>query len=289
MWNLSLLQIFISVAENASFTRAASEVYRSQSAVSMQIKKLEEIVGAPLFTRNSKEIELSAEGRVFLEYAHRILKLVDEGLSAVRVRGRGEAVRIGCIEDYAARLLPAILASFWKDHPDVQIEVRAGETGDLMQGLGTAFDLVIASYPEGRNDADVIGTDKLVWATSVLASPHDDNRIPVAFRVEALLDREWASSALDSVDRPWRCTYLASGIGTLETAVRAGLAVGVFKISTVPDGVRILTAEDGFPDLPSVDIALHKSIQSTSRSVIVELASTLSTEIGKAITQPGIH
>lgn len=258
MWNLSLLQIFISVANNASFTKAAKEVYRSQSAVSMQIKKLEEIVGAPLFERNGNDVTLSREGRTFLDYARRILSLVDEGLAAVRSKVAGDVIRIGCIEDYAGRLLPGMLARFWVDYPDVQIEVRAGETVQLLAGLGTQFDLVLASHPRGVSEGEKIGTDTLVLATSETNSPHLNEPIPVAFRAEALLEREWASAGLNATGRSWRCTYLASGIGTLETAVKAGLAIGVFKRATLPDGIRTLTVEEGFPTLSAMDITLHR-------------------------------
>lgn len=284
MLNLDLLKVFISVAENSGFTRAANELHRTQSAISMQIKRLEEILGVPVFQRDAKSVVLSAEGKIFIEYARRILRLVDEAVSAVNAKSRTSIVRIGCIEDYAARILPGILADFWTDNPQVHIEVSTGETEQLLTRLGTDFDLVVAMHPVGSGEGRFVFRDSLVWATSAAQSPHQHVPLPVALRPDGCLERQWATIALDTAGRPWRCAYVSAGIGTLQTAVDAGLAIGVFKASTVPASMRRLVADDGFPELPLVDITLHIASDAESQTAVTALAD----KITERLRQPGL-
>lgn len=258
MLKLSLLKTFVSVAESASFTRAASEMFRSQSAISMQIKQLEDLLQASLFKRTGKSVKLSKEGEIFLQYCYRIIRLMDEAVSAVRNEAAiGRTVRIGCIEDYAGRVIPTILARFLSENANVQIEVKTGETAQLISGLGRDHDIVIASHPVGANSGQLIRRDQLVWAKAEGSDLETRTPLAIALRSEATLDKRWATAALDAVGQPWRCTYLPSGIGTLQGAVEDGLAIGVFKSLTLPAGLETLGAEQGFADLPEVDICLH--------------------------------
>lgn len=281
--NLELLRVFISVAENAGFTRAAGELHRSQSAISMQIKRLEESVGAAVFDRNSKTITLSREGKILLDYAHRILRLVDEAVGAVGKETSIRTVRLGCIEDYAAKLLPKILAGFWAEHPQVQIEVDTGESSDLLKRVGEKYDLVVAMTPAGSGENNVIRSEPLIWATSILQSPHEHVPLPVAMRPAGSLEHQWAAAALDGAGRPWRCAYVSAAVGTLQRAVEEGLAVGVFKASTMTRRLRRLTPEEGFPELPSIDISLHLSDEASAQPMAKLLADCLAKNLGNAL------
>jgi DNA-binding transcriptional LysR family regulator len=275
MLNLDLLRVFISVAENSSFTRAASELNRSQSAISMQIKRLEEIVGVPVLQRNGKSVVLSREGTILLDYAHRILRLADEAMSKLSRKDAIQTVRVGCIEDYAARILPSVLFGFWKRHPEVHIEVDAGDTSQLLRRLGDDYALVIAMHPFGSGEGELLRSEPLIWATSTHQSPHELNPVPVALRPEGAPEREWGTAALDSAGRPWRCAYVSGAIGALQSAVEEGLAVGMFKESTLTNAMRRLTPADGFPELPSVDIALHVAESHLQRQEVKLLLEAL--------------
>jgi len=275
MLNLALLRIFISVAENSSFTKAAGEMYRSQSAISMQIKRLEDYLGVPLFERSGKTVKLSPEGEIFLAYARKIVHLVDEAASAVHIKKRTSVVRLGCIEDYAARVVPKVLAKFWKSHSGVQIEVRTGETDQILERLGLDFDLVIASHPKGDGDGTLLCSDRLVWACSKTHSPQNEVPLPIALRSDDVTERQWATSSLNAIERPWRCTYLASGIGTLQSAVEDGLAIGLFKERAVSGDLRILGPAENFPPLPEVDIVLHTAPDLVPGSNAAHLAASL--------------
>jgi DNA-binding transcriptional LysR family regulator len=276
MLNLDLLRVFICVAENSSFTRAASELNRSQSAISMQIKRLEEIVGAPVLVRDGKTVILSREGAILLDYARRILRLVDEALSTVSRRGTIRTVRLGSIEDYAARVLPKVLFKFWTDQPDVHIEVDAGESSQLLKRLDEDYELVIAMHPGGSREGLLLRTEPLIWATSnTPSSPHELTPLPVALRPEGSPEREWGTAALDAAGRPWRCAYVSAAVGTLQRAVEEGLAIGIFKESTLTNPMRRLTAAEGFPELPSVDICLHIAAGSASKPEVTLLSEAL--------------
>lgn len=257
MLNLDLLRVFIAVAECGGFTRAASILHRSQSAVSMQIKRLEEILGVPVFERQATAIKLNKEGEIFIGYARRILRLVDESISKVNAQKQVRSVRLGCIEDYAARIMPRVLANFWSKHPEIHIEVSTGESSQLLARLGSDYDVVLAMHPASSDEGRFVCTDQLVWAASATHSPQEVDPLPVALRPEGWPEREWAMLALDSAGRAWRCAYVSGGIGTLQTAVEEGLAVGVFKEATIDGNLRRLGAAEGFPQLPQVEIALH--------------------------------
>ena len=275
MLNPDLLLVFISVAENSSFTRAASELNRSQSAISMQIKRLEEMLGVTVFERSGKNVKLSPEGKVLLGYARRILRLMNEAIGAVGKKTQGKRVRLGCIEDYAARILPRVLVNFWTAHPEVHIEVDTGETADLLKKLGDEYDMVLAMHMMPLPGGIFLRMDRLVWATSPVHSPHEADPLPIALRPEGCLESEWATAALDSALRPWRCAFVSAGIGTLQGAVEEGLAIGMFKESTLPNSLRILTSQEGFPELPSVGICLHVAAGSGMRPDVTMLSEAL--------------
>jgi DNA-binding transcriptional LysR family regulator len=281
MLNVDLLRVFIAVAESGGFTRAASVLHRSQSAVSMQIKRLEEILGVSVFDRNGTSIQLNAEGEIFIGYARRILRLVDESISKVNAKKRITSIRLGCIEDYAARVLPRILAEFWSEHPDVQIEVSTGETPELLARLGSDYDLVLAMHPCGSGEGRVVCVDALTWVASKMQSPHETEPLPVALRPEGCMEREWAILALESAGRPWRCAYVSAGIGTLQTAVEQGLAVGVFKEATITGDLRRLGRAESFPQLPEVEIALHMADDGISAPAVNLLVEKLTSGLRK--------
>ncbi|NDH52559.1 MAG: LysR family transcriptional regulator [Betaproteobacteria bacterium] len=275
MLNPDLLLVFISVAENSSFTRAANELNRSQSAISMQVKRLEEMLGVPVFERSGKNVKLSPEGKVLLGYARRILRLMNEAIAAVGKKTEGKTVRLGCIEDYAARILPRVLVNFWTTHPDVHIEVDTGETSDLLKKLGDDYDMVLAMHMMPQSAGIFLRMDRLVWATSPVHSPHEADPLPMALRPAGCQESEWATAALDSALRPWRCAFVSAAIGTLQGAVEEGLAVGMFKESTLTGSLRILTPLEGFADLPSVGICLHIAPDSLLRPDVNMLSAAL--------------
>ena len=143
-----LLRAFVAVADHRSFTRAAAMLNRTQSAVSMQIKRLEDRLGAALFNRTKANVELSAAGEGLLGYARRILALNEEAVGSLAERKVEGVVRLGVMDDYGTLVVPALLASFLAGYPRIHVEMETGLTSGMTSRLGEAYDLVIAMHPE---------------------------------------------------------------------------------------------------------------------------------------------
>ena len=159
-----LLKAFVAVADSRSFTRAASQLNRTQSAVSMQIKRLEGRLGVELFNRTKANVDLSSAGEGLLGYARRILTLNDEAVGKLRERKIEGVVRLGVMDDYGTLIVPPLLASFVACYPLVHVEMETGLTSSMPSRLGNAYDLVIAMHPEGSGEGEFLRREQAAWA-----------------------------------------------------------------------------------------------------------------------------
>ena len=161
------LRTFIAIADTGTFTRAADAVHKTQSAVSMQIKKLEETVGRPLFERDGRASRLTDEGERLLDYARRIVRLSGEALASFADAELAGRVRLGLPDDYAERYLPEILARFSQSNPRVEVTVVCEPTPMLMERIeNTDLDLAIITQVNSRSSVSVIRRERLLWVTS---------------------------------------------------------------------------------------------------------------------------
>ncbi len=140
---IDLLRTFLAIIDTGGFTRAAEVVHRSQSAISLQIKRLEEAVGQTLFLRSGPSFALTSKGETLVPYARRMLRLHDETMAAMTTPEVVGSVRLGIIDDYAARFLPDILTTFAKTYPSVQVSVRC-EPSEMLLSLLTRGGLDLA-------------------------------------------------------------------------------------------------------------------------------------------------
>lgn len=269
MLDLDLLHAFASVADHGGFTRAAAALHRTQSGVSMQVRRLEDAVGARLFHREGRRVRLTPEGEKLLGYTRRIMAISAEATEALsKGAGVSGTVRVGCIEDYATRLLPDLLARFWQANPGITVEVSTAVTSGLLPRMDKDLDLVIAVHPARLNHPDTIRRDQVVWARGAADTALRAGVLPLAFNPEGCLVRGWMTEALEARGRRWRCAYVSSSIAAVEAAVRTGLAVSAFKAASMDPLLTRLASEDGFPDFPGVSIVLHtpKRVRSTAVS-----------------------
>ena len=253
-----LLQAFVAVAERLSFTRAAEQLNRTQAAVSLQVRRLEERLGVPLFRRSTARVELTAAGEDFLADAKRILSVNEQVLAKLTGRQMAGRVRLGVMEDYGTRLLPKLLADAAERFPLVQIDMQTGLTALMLKQIGKTFDAVIAMHPEGSHDGDLICREKAVWVASAGHRPEERAPLPLALSTPDCLFRQWATQALDEAGRPGRLAYVSPSLAAVEAIVRQGLAVTVVKSSMVTPGLRILP-EGLLPPLPGAEIRLHRA------------------------------
>src|ERR1700733_9958119 len=265
-----LLRAFVLIAEGHSFTQAAARVGRTQSAISMQVKRLEEVLGQPVLSRSKGgSVDLTPHGLYLLTRARQILALNDEVLTTFRAPQIAGTVRLGTPDDYAFAYLPTILKRFAETHPAVQVDVMCSPSSELIRRLQAEdLDLTLASdghQPVGWPSVQ-LWRAPLVWVTSTRFAPHRQDPLPLALadRDPFLArgeDCEWAGAAVRALERAgrrYRIAYTsASPIGT-HAPVLAGLAVTVSTLSWLPEGLRPMRPEEGLPKLPEFGILMLK-------------------------------
>jgi DNA-binding transcriptional LysR family regulator len=282
-----LLQAFIAVADHRSFTRAAVALNRTQSAVSMQVKRLEERLQAELFHRTKANVDLSAAGEGLLGYARRILSLNEEAVGRVREHRVEGRVRLGVMDDYGTLLVPPLLASFVANYPLIHIEMETGITSSMTDRLGEAYDLVIAMHPEGSAEGDLLRIEQAVWAASPEHRVEEMDPLPVALYPQGCLFRSWAMHALDLANRPWRLAFVSHSLSAVEAIAAQGLAVTVVKAGTFPPKLRRLSNRDGMPPLPRAEIRLHRALNLSGAAslladhLVAALSESVSARVGR--------
>jgi DNA-binding transcriptional LysR family regulator len=254
-----LLRAFVAVADHRSFTRAAATLNRTQSAVSMQIKRLEDRLGLELFNRTKANVDLSAAGEGLLGYARRILTLNEEAIGRFAERKIEGIVRLGVMDDYGTLVIPPLLANFLAGYPKIHVEMETGLTSSMPARLGEAYDLVIAMHPGGRGEGEFLRREQAVWAAGPSRAVEEQEPLPVALYPQGCLFRKWAIEALDAAKRPWRLAFVSHSLAAVESVAAQGLAVTVVKAGTFPPTLRPLSDRDGMPRLPAADICLHRA------------------------------
>jgi DNA-binding transcriptional LysR family regulator len=264
-----LLRAFVFIAEDGSFTRAAARVGRTQSAVSMQVQRLEAMLGQRLLTRGKGgAVELTPHGQFLLTRAREMLALNDQIWTSFRTPAVQGTVRLGIPDDYALRYLPKILKRFAEGHPSVQVDVLCLPSHLLVERLRAGdLDLTICSdghEPHGWQVTQ-LWRGQLSWITSELQSPHRQDPLPLALAATSAtgpLAAEhcgWsiaARRALDAIGRPYRLAYSASTLIGSHAPVLAGLAVTVGTSSWLPEGLRSMRPDEGLPPLPEFGILM---------------------------------
>jgi DNA-binding transcriptional LysR family regulator len=259
------LRTFVAIVETGSFTQAADVVHKTQSAVSMQIKKLEERVEHPIFARDGRGSKLTEHGERLLEYARRIVKLNVEALAAFSDAKMSGRVRLGVPDDYADRYLPEIMARFSRAYSGAELTVVCAPSLDLIAQIDAGeIDLAIITSCEGNRATEIFRRERLWWVTSSRHAVHREEPLPLALGRASCMWRRSAIERLGAIGRQHRILYTSANSGAVAAAVLAGLAVSVFPESGVRPGMRLLTAAEGFPELPSCDIGLLRNTRERS-------------------------
>ena len=265
MLDIDQLRTFIAISETGSFTKAAEVVNKTQSAVSMQMKRLEERLERPIFSRDGRASKLTEDGQRLLDYARRIVKLNVETLAAFSDAELSGRVRMGVPDDYADRYLPEIMARFSRGYPAVELSVICEPSVDLLKRIdANEIDLAIITNCESKRASETFRRERLLWVTSNRHSTHLEERMPLALGRPSCTWRRVAIERLEAVGRPFRVLYSSSSAGAVAAAVLAGLAVSVLPESGLRPGMRVLSASDGFPDLPSCRIGLVRNAHESS-------------------------
>ena len=268
MLDLDQLRTFVAIAECGSFTRAAETVHKTQSAVSMQMRRLEERIGRPIFVREGRISRLTENGERLLHYARRLVRLNDETLAAFDEHEVAGLVRLGTPDDYADRFLPEILARFSRSNPKAEVSVVCAPTPNLAELVAAdELDVAIVTHvrQKGRTDADVVRREPLLWVGSARHAVENEEVLPLALGRATCDWRKTALAALNQVERESRLLYSSWSSTAVSAAVLAGLAVSVLPESALRPGMRVLCEADGFPRLPDCEIGILRSWRQNSR------------------------
>jgi DNA-binding transcriptional LysR family regulator len=282
-FDLDVLRSFTAGMELGSFAKAADRLGRSTSAVSAQLKKLEDQAGTPIFRKAGRGLALTEAGKTMLFYAQRLLDLNDEASAAVQGVELEGWVRLGLQEDFGEVLLPEVLGRFARSHPKVRIEARVARNAELLDRVTSGrLDLALAwddgaSAPHVQRVAELpmrwIGPagdiGPLCEAWQWLAGeplPLVSFEAPCRFRTAAI-------TALDHAAIPWRVAFSSPNLGGLWAATAAGLGLSIRTQIGLPNGVRALSAgEAGLPALPSLALALYRA-EEEPKPLIAKLAT----------------
>jgi DNA-binding transcriptional LysR family regulator len=267
--DMDVLRTLVTAQRLGSFNRAAERIGRSQSAVSQQIRKLEELLGLPLFRKQGRGLAPTESGEIVLAYARRILDLNDEAVLALRGQALDGGVRFGLPSDFADSWLPDALGRFRRAHPAVRIETVVAGTRPLLDRLDRGeLDLVLALGQGGRSDAEPVATVAPVWIGPVSAERlwQAGEPIPLALLDPPCLFRRIALAELDRAGIAWRLSFGSAGLHGLWAAVKAGLGLTLRAAIGLPAGLRVLGPEDGLPAMrePAIPVCLHDAGRSLS-------------------------
>jgi DNA-binding transcriptional LysR family regulator len=253
------LQTFLAIVDTGSFTKAADRVFKTQSAVSMQMRRLEERVGKELFTKDGRGNRLTHEGEKLINYARKIIRLNDEAVAAFDDNRLEGTLRIGTPDDYADRYMPEIIQRFAKSHPNVELYITCEPSNSLTEKLAKGeLDIALVTHNPTLRTSDVVRTEPLLWVASANHALDRDAAIPLAVGRRDCAWRQLACAALDAHGRDYNILFTSWSAMVVASAVLAGMAVSVLPESALRSGMKILTTTDGFPALPPVQIGLMR-------------------------------
>lgn len=260
-FDLDLLRTFVTVVDCGGFTRAAERLGRTQSTVSLQIKRLEDGMGRRVFQREGREPTLTPDGEILLAYARRLLALANEVAVRLTEPDVGGKVRLGTPEDFATVHLADVLWRFSRAHPQVALEVRCDFTVNLLDGFAKGeYDLVLCKRePQGPGGGIRVWREPLVWAASDRVTVGREGPVPLVLAPNPDLYRRRALDALDSCGRPWRIAYTSPSLAGVQAAVRAGLGVTILPREMIAAGFHAVGAEAGLPELADAEVALYRA------------------------------
>ncbi len=254
----NLLRAFITVSDLGGYTRAAKVLHRTQPAISLQMKRLEEMVGEKLLVHEEGTVNLTSHGMVLAGFARQILRLNDEALVRFRKTNVRGPLRVGLPTDYALAHLQSAVTEFGQQHKAVALSIHCDISRNLLSDLhADRLDIAVALIDEANTQYLVRAwAEQPVWASLAAGRVHRETPLPLVTHPEGCAYRNRIVEALNRAGREWRVVYCSPGITGLQDAVTAGLGVSALTRKTLRDGIRTLSDRDGFPALEKIRIGL---------------------------------
>lgn len=278
-----LLRTFLAIAQAGSVTDGATRIHRSQSAASIQIKRLERILGQPVFDRHGRGVVLSDAGRRLLPLAQDVTARLDHAcraLSTTPVRGR---LRLGIPDDHGRSRLTGIIADFNRQHPEVELEVTCAISAGFPEALAKKkLDFAVYEVETPSENEELLMEDPTCWVMARHRDFSTRDVLPVALFDHACWWRMAALRSLDVRGKPYRVTYSSQSVLGVLSAVEAGIAVGLMGRSSLNAGLSVADASYGFGGTPS-----SKLVMSAGTSGDSSLVTTMKTAIREAFLLSG--
>jgi len=253
--DMDLLRGLVAIADAGSFSAAAQQLGRTQSAVSLQVKRLEEILGHTLLDRShGRLVGPTEEGRVLIDYARRILRLNDEAYSCFAQPGLAGRLRVGVPEELMEGVFPDVMAAFARACPRVELSVRCDISVRLAAAVEAGeLDLALVKRVGGAApEAGVLRREPLTWFVGAGSDAHRRTPLPVAVFHEGCVFRVAALAALAREQRPWQLSFVGNGFTGIRHAVAAGLAVTPLPRSLAAPG--LVEVRHDLPELPMAEL-----------------------------------
>ena len=258
--DLDLLRTFVAIAETGNFSSAAQSVFRTPSAVSMQVKKMEDALGRPLFVRDSRSVTLTADGERVLVHARRMIALDQDLRAEFHPQTMNGEVRLGVHDDVAERFLPDLLCRFAQSHPGITINAVVANSGPMMQMIAERrLDLAVISRLNSQakdRPGELLFEEQLVWAGCRGGVAHEKTPLPVTVWDKTCAWRKAGLEGLEAQGRPYRIALESGHLSGQKAAVMADLAVAPIPRSALGGDIVEVTAQAGLPPLSSYEMAL---------------------------------
>ena len=257
MLDTDQLRSFLAIVDTGSFTKAAERVHKTQSAVSMHVRRLEEQVGCALFVKHGRGARLTDEGERLIEFARRIVQVEAGAFAALSRKGLRGAARLGIPDDYAESFLADILAQYNRRHPLVEVSVVCEASTDLaFQVAAGALDLALITDHEGLKGLELLREEPLVWVASERFRVEEGAPIPLALGSPTCCWRRATEQALTAAPGLTRARFFSKNFTAIGTVLRAGLAATILPVSMVGPGLKLLGRAESLPDLPLTRMGL---------------------------------
>jgi len=273
--DLELLRTLVAIVETGNFSAAAAEVHRTPSAVSMQVKRLEELVDRSLFDRDSRSVRLTEDGEVLLAHARRLLTLNREIVARFQAPALAGTVRLGAPDDFVERALPDLMRRFSESYCCIIVDVVVDSSENLAKAVRKGeLDLALISRQPDTPlpaDVEVVYREPLVWGGARNGVAHEQKTIPVSVWDENCSWRKTGLDSLDKIGRDYRIAFKSAHISGQRAAVKADLAIAPIPLSSCVDGIVPLGADQGLPALSDYEVAVVAR-QSPPEAVLAALA-----------------
>ncbi len=282
MKNLSIdfLRSFVLIAQTGSYTQCAEQLQRTQPAISLQIKKLEEMIGEKLFSRDKNRLALTGAGSRLLSYGEKIVALNDQAMAEFGKPQVTGNIRLGIPSEFSTTLMPKIIRRFTQTYPEISLEVHCALSKDLLsEPLKSQFDLILSlqETPDPQQDGYII-SDQLVWVGSQRFVNSVPVKLPIIAAPSPCIYRKRATNLLSAIKKPWQVVYTIADLNGIQTAINAGLGITVLAKSSVPPGLHVLSNSESLPELGHVGVCLVNP-QKVSSKAISLLTETITNEV----------